>query len=75
MSYSFCVAKVPAGRDVHNLVVPLSFRCIYSFVSPPCYLSGGPLTSRGSLKGGGFTLAAGLSRERSIRSPVNGSRC
>lgn len=40
----FCVAKVPAGRDVHNLVVPLSFRCIYSFVSPPCYLSDGALT-------------------------------
>ncbi|EFF10619.1 conserved hypothetical protein [Escherichia coli B354] len=51
MRCSFFAAKVPVGCGVHNLVVPLSFRCIYSFVSPPCYLSGGPLTSHGSLKG------------------------
>ncbi|ABX70362.1 hypothetical protein SPAB_05071 [Salmonella enterica subsp. enterica serovar Paratyphi B str. SPB7] len=37
MRCSFCAAKEPVGRDVHNLVVPLSFRCIYSFVSPSCY--------------------------------------
>ncbi|ECT5280236.1 hypothetical protein APM39_14580 [Salmonella enterica subsp. enterica serovar Typhimurium var. 5-] len=50
MRCSFCAAKEPVGRDVHNLVVPLSFRCIYSFVSPSCYGSGGPLTRQVSLK-------------------------
>ncbi|ATF52163.1 hypothetical protein CO701_21020 [Citrobacter werkmanii] len=59
MRCSFCAAKVPVGRDVHNLVVPLSFRCIYSFVSPPCYLSGGPLTRQGSPKALYFTSVPG----------------
>ncbi|MBB1199296.1 hypothetical protein EGM70_03155 [Enterobacteriaceae bacterium 89] len=40
----FCAAKEPVGCGVHNLVVPLSFRCIYSFISPSCYLSDGALT-------------------------------
>ncbi|AUV46113.1 hypothetical protein C2U43_24670 [Citrobacter freundii complex sp. CFNIH9] len=59
MMCSSCAAKVPVGRDVHNLVVPLSFRCIYSFVSPPCYLSDGPLTRQGSPKALYFTSVPG----------------
>ncbi|HAP80090.1 MAG TPA: hypothetical protein DCQ57_00780, partial [Enterobacteriaceae bacterium] len=38
-------ARGSAVRGVHNLVVPLSFRCIFSFISPSCYLRDGLLTS------------------------------
>jgi len=47
---SFFAAKQQVCCGLHNLVVPLSFRCIYSFISPPCYLSGGALTRSASLK-------------------------
>ncbi|ASG64426.1 hypothetical protein CEW81_24395 [Kluyvera genomosp. 3] len=50
-----CAAKVPAGRGVHSLVVPLSFRCLFPLVSPTCYLSDGALTRQASLKAPGFT--------------------
>ncbi|MBX4355262.1 hypothetical protein K4G97_24045, partial [Mycobacterium tuberculosis] len=36
-SCSFCAAKKPVGCGVHNLVVPLSFRCLI-FVRQPAML-------------------------------------
>ncbi|ATF95327.1 hypothetical protein CO704_23585 [Cedecea neteri] len=55
--YFFCAASLPIARGLHNLVVPLSFRCLYSFISPPCYLRGGALTSLCSLKNGSISAA------------------
>ncbi|NIY49782.1 hypothetical protein E2L00_20270 [Cedecea colo] len=65
---SFCAVSLPIARGVHNLFVPLSIRCIYSFVSPPCYLRGVPLTRLWSPKAVHFLKPGALVLPRSMRS-------